>query len=213
MECSLGCPSRRVHVGYLEDAARGETIAAIAFSFMDFPSIFSGSPSCLCLVGRPRVSLAIYGLESRSEGESMMARMAGRQVEAGAGDTLGAVTGMPKFWLRVEGAASLAAGVALYLHLGGAPLLLVPLILAVDVSMIGYLSGPRSGALTYNLVHNWAAGIVVLALAWWLGSSAIALAGAILVAHTGMDRAAGYGLKYPTAFADTHLGRLGRAKR
>ena len=78
--------------------------------------------------------------------------------------------------------------------------------------MVGYLSGPRWGALIYNLVHNWAAGIVVLALAWWLGSSAIALAGALLLAHTGMDRAAGYGLKYPTAFADTHLGRLGRAK-
>jgi hypothetical protein len=115
-------------------------------------------------------------------------------------------------WLRVEGLAVLAAGAGLYLHLGGAPLWLVPLLLAVDISMVGYLSGPRWGALIYNLFHNWAAGIVVLALAWWLGSSAIALAGAILVAHTGMDRAAGYGLKYPTAFADTHLGRLGRAK-
>ncbi len=52
---------------------------------------------------------------------------------------------------------------------------------------------------------------VVLALAWWLGSPAVALFGAILVGHTGMDRSLGFGLKYPTAFADTHLGRLGRA--
>lgn len=77
----------------------------------------------------------------------------------------------------------------------------VPLLLAVDVSMVGYLGGPRSGALIHNLVHNLAAGVAVLALAWWLGSPAITLVGAILVAHTGMDRAAGYGLKYPTAFA------------
>ena len=28
--------------------------------------------------------------------------------------------------------------------------------------------------------------------------------------HIGVDRALGYGLKYPTAFADTHLGRVGR---
>jgi hypothetical protein len=120
---------------------------------------------------------------------------------------------MPRVWLRVEGVVVLAAGTGLYLHLGGALLWLIPLLLAVDVSMVGYLAGPRSGALIYNLVHNWAIGVAVLALAWWLGSPAIALLGAILAAHTGFDRAAGYGLKYPTAFADTHLGRLGRAGR
>ena len=128
-------------------------------------------------------------------------------------DGLGAVTGMPRAWLRVEGGAVLAAGVGLYLNLGGAPIALVPLLLAVDISMIGYLAGPRPGALIYNLAHNWAAGVAVLALAWWLGSPALGVVGAILVAHAGMDRAAGYGLKYPTAFADTHLGRLGRAGR
>jgi hypothetical protein len=124
---------------------------------------------------------------------------------------LAAVTGMPRTWLRVEGLAALAAGSGLYLHLGGPLLLLVPFLLAVDVSMAGYLAGPRPGALLYNLAHNWATGGAVLALAWGLGSPVIALVGAILVAHTGMDRLAGYGLKYPTAFGDTHLGRIGRA--
>ena len=132
---------------------------------------------------------------------------------AGAGGGIGAVTGTPRAWLRVEGVAVLAAGIGLYLHLGGQLLWLVPLLLAVDVSMAGYLSGPRPGAVVYNLAHNWAAGVVVLAAAWWLGSPALALAGAILVAHTGMDRALGYGLKHPTAFADTHLGRIGKAAR
>jgi hypothetical protein len=143
----------------------------------------------------------------------MTAGTASREEGARPGDAFGAVTGMPKMWLRAEGVAALAAGAGLYLHLGGAPIAFVPLLLAVDVSMVGYLGGPRSGALIYNLVHNWAAGVAVLALAWWLGSPAIALVGVILVAHTGMDRAAGYGLKYPTAFADTHRGRLGRAGR
>ena len=122
----------------------------------------------------------------------------------------GAVTGAPRFWLRIEGLAILAAGVGLFLQLGGWLVAMIPLILVVDVSMAGYLAGPRPGALLYNLFHNWAIGVAVLALAWWLASPPIGLAGAILVAHTGMDRAAGYGLKYPTAFADTHLGRLGR---
>jgi hypothetical protein len=111
----------------------------------------------------------------------------------------------------VEAVAAFAGGAGLYLHLGGQLLWLIPLLLAVDVSMVGYLGGPRPGAFLYNVAHNWAAGITVLAISWWLGSLALALVGAVLVAHTRMDRVAGCGLKYPTAFADTHLGRLGRS--
>jgi hypothetical protein len=32
--------------------------------------------------------------------------------------------------------------------------------------------------------------------------------GLIWLAHLGLDRGLGYGLKYPTAFQDTHLGRV-----
>jgi hypothetical protein len=32
----------------------------------------------------------------------------------------------------------------------------------------------------------------------------------IWLAHVGFDRALGYGLKYATAFGDTHLGRIGK---
>jgi len=39
------------------------------------------------------------------------------------------------------------------------------------------------------------------------GSLAISLA-LIWFSHIGMDRLVGYGLKYPTAFKDTHLGRV-----
>lgn len=129
-------------------------------------------------------------------------------------DATPAVAGQPLAWLRVEGLAALAAGAAIYLSLGGWLILLVPLLLAVDVSMVGYLVGPRPGAFLYNLAHNWAAGLAVLGVGAWTGSVPLLLAGAILVGHTGMDRVAGYGLKYPTAFADTHLGRLrgGRAR-
>jgi hypothetical protein len=87
---------------------------------------------------------------------------------------------------------------------------LVPMLLAVDVSAAGYLAGPRTGAFVYNLAHNWAIGLLVLGAGWGLGSTPLLLAGAILIAHVGMDRFAGYGLKYPTGFRDTHLGRLAR---
>jgi hypothetical protein len=124
--------------------------------------------------------------------------------------TLGAVTGTPRRWLRVEGLAALVAGAGIYLAAGGPWLLLVPFLLTVDVSMAGYLAGPRAGALVYNLAHNQATGLLVLGAGVVSGVSPLVLAGAVLVGHTGMDRLAGYGLKYPTAFGDTHLGRIGR---
>ena len=113
-------------------------------------------------------------------------------------------------WLRLEGVAAFAIGLAVFGAAGGPWLLALPLLLVPDVSMVGYLRGPRLGALTYNLVHNWALGLAVLALGAWSGVTEVTLAGAILVAHVGMDRALGYGLKLPTSFQETHLGRIGR---
>jgi hypothetical protein len=112
--------------------------------------------------------------------------------------------------LRAEAVALFVAGVLAYLQLNGNPLLLLPLLLAPDLSMIGYLGGPRLGAITYNLLHNLATALVVLAIGWFGAIAALALFGAILVAHVGMDRTLGYGLKLPTDFRDTHLGRIGR---
>ena len=112
--------------------------------------------------------------------------------------------------LRVEAVSLFVAGVVAWLQLGGHPLWLLPLLLAPDVSMIGYVRGPRLGAITYNLVHNLAIGLAALTVGWVAAVAPLALAGAILVAHVGMDRALGYGLKLPTDFRDTHLGRIGR---
>ncbi len=136
--------------------------------------------------------------------------IAGAVTVPGAVTLPGAVTGGARRWLRVEGLAALAAGIALYLAHGGQLLWLIPLVLAVDVSMIGYLRGPRTGAVLYNLAHNQALGLLVLGLGVATDTVAVTLIGAILVAHVGMDRLAGYGLKYPTDFKDTHLGRIGR---
>ena len=95
---------------------------------------------------------------------------------------------------------------------GGSWLLVLPLLLAPDLSMVGYVRGPRLGAQLYNVAHNWAVGLAVLGLGWWLTQPGLVLAGAVLIAHVGMDRLAGYGLKEPTSFQDTHLGRIGRRR-
>ena len=114
-------------------------------------------------------------------------------------------------WLRLEGLAVFVAAVAAFGQLGGEYLWLVPALLLPDLAMIGYLAGPRIGALAYNAVHNWAFGIAVGAVGIALGAVPITLAGVILIAHTGMDRSVGYGLKFMSGFHDTHLGRVGRS--
>jgi hypothetical protein len=44
----------------------------------------------------------------------------------------------------------------------------------------------------------------LLAVPWLM------LAGTILLGHSSLDRVFGYGLKYPDAFQNTHLGRIGK---
>jgi hypothetical protein len=113
-------------------------------------------------------------------------------------------------WLRAEGAATFAAGLAGFLFLGLPWWAFLLLLIVPDVSMVGHLRGPRVGAIVYNLVHDLATGVAVAGLGLAIGSVPLAAAGAILVAHSGMDRMAGYGLKFPDAFRNTHLGRIGR---
>jgi len=113
-------------------------------------------------------------------------------------------------WLRLEGIAGLALGWLVWQANGGELVWFVPLLLVPDIAMLGYLRGNHVGAITYNVGHNWFVGGLVLGLGAWLSVPVLVMAGAILVAHTGIDRVFGYGLKYPTSFKDTHLGRLGK---
>jgi hypothetical protein len=119
-------------------------------------------------------------------------------------------SGLIDLILRAESLAIFLAGVGLYLQLNGHALWLLPLLLAPDLSMVGYLGGPRLGAMTYNVVHNLVTALAVLAVGWFAAIAPLALLGTILLAHVGMDRTLGYGLKLPTDFRDTHLGRIGR---
>lgn len=112
--------------------------------------------------------------------------------------------------LRIESAAVGALGIVGFLSLGGNPLVLVPALLAPDLSMLGYLAGPRIGAVTYNLVHNWALPVALVLLGIASKELWPLLAATAVASHVGWDRALGYGLKLPSAFRDTHLGRIGR---
>lgn len=117
------------------------------------------------------------------------------------------------YWLRLEGLAALLVSALLYARSGHGWLLFAALFLVPDLSMLGYLRGPAAGALSYNLVHTYAAPLALAGLGLLLGQPLMTALALIWTAHIGFDRALGYGLKRPTGFHDTHLGPIGPARR
>jgi hypothetical protein len=108
--------------------------------------------------------------------------------------------------LRAEGAAALAAAVWAYGQTGQGWWLFALLILVPDITMLGYLHGARLGATVYNLGHTYLAPLALLAVGWAAALPLVVGVALIWVAHIGMDRAVGYGLKYAHGFKATHLG-------
>lgn len=123
----------------------------------------------------------------------------------------GAVHDAPRAILRLEGALTMIAGIAAYFAMGGSWGWLAALFLLPDLSMLGYLAGPRAGAITYNAGHSHLAP-ALLAATYALGAPHWTLLAALVwIAHIGFDRMLGYGLKYDR-FGATHLGHLGRGQ-
>jgi len=115
--------------------------------------------------------------------------------------------------LRLENAALAALAIGLYWHGGASWWLFAALILAPDLSFIGYLRGPKVGALVYNAAHSWIGPILTSAAGWSLQEPLVVSGALVWAAHIGIDRALGYGLKHESGFADTHLGRIGTRKK
>ena len=107
--------------------------------------------------------------------------------------------------LRLEGFVALAAAVAAYTAVGGGWILFLLLILAPDLFMLGYLVDERRGATVYNLGHTYAVPLALIALGYLRGIPLPVELGLIWIAHIGLDRMLGFGLKLPTGFRDTHL--------
>lgn len=116
----------------------------------------------------------------------------------------------PNRLLRLEALALLAAAVALYVLLGRPWWAFLVFLFVPDLSMLGYAVGPRTGAISYNLVHSEVLPLVLLVGAAVASNATLGAAAAIWLAHIGLDRALGYGLKTSTGFHDTHLGRIGK---
>lgn len=84
------------------------------------------------------------------------------------------------------------------------------LILAPDLSMLGYVFGNKAGAWSYNFFHHTAVAIVCYVTGVYMQNEILQLTGVMLFAHSRMDRMFGYGLKYEKGFKYTHLGEIGK---
>ena len=122
----------------------------------------------------------------------------------------GVVTGGLRILLRLEGLTLFAGTTLLYAFWGGPWWLYGVLFLAPDLSFLAYLAGPRIGALIYNTAHSYIVPMIMLTVGFGFAPPIVLSIALIWLAHIGIDRALGYGLKYQAGFGFTHLGRIGK---
>ena len=140
-----------------------------------------------------------------------MTDIAGQYVYDGAsGAAAGAATGGLRTLLRLEGLTLFVGMTLLYAVWDGSWWVYALLFLAPDLSFLGYLAGPRPGAILYNAAHSYMAPMALMTTGFALSSPLVLSIAMIWLAHIGLDRALGFGLKYFAGFAFTHLGRIGK---
>ena len=115
---------------------------------------------------------------------------------------------LPRLLLHAEGAAVAIAAVGLYFYADYRWWLILVLALAPDLSMIGFAAGPRVGAAAYNAAHTYVLPVALAAVGVVAEADWPVQLGLIWLTHIGVDRAIGYGLKYPSGFKNTHLQRV-----
>jgi hypothetical protein len=124
------------------------------------------------------------------------------------GPVAGPATAPVLWWLRIEGLAVAALAAILYDRTGASWWLFAALWLAPDLSMLGYVAGPRWGSYCYNAVHSYLPPSALAAAALLLPKAGLMPFALVWFNHIGVDRLLGYGLKYPSGFGATHLSRL-----
>jgi Domain of unknown function (DUF4260) len=125
----------------------------------------------------------------------------------------GTVSGGLRTLLRLEGLTLFAGMTLLYAVWGGSWWIYAVLFLAPDLSFAGYFGGPQVGAVVYNAAHSYMAPVTLMTLGFGFASPLTLSIALIWMAHIGLDRALGYGLKYFAGFTHTHLGRIGPAAK
>src|SRR5262245_9553367 len=116
-------------------------------------------------------------------------------------------------WIRVDAIAIFMAAVWVMTVTHGRWSWFLGLFLCPDLSISAYLFGSRVGAVVYNTAHIYAWPLALLGTGLANQESFMTTAALSWIAHITLDQALGYGLKLPTAFEQTALGPIGRARR
>jgi hypothetical protein len=122
----------------------------------------------------------------------------------------GAATGGVRTLLRLEGLTLFVGMTLLYWVWDGSWWVYAILFLAPDLSFAAYLAGPKWGAIVYNAAHGYMAPMSLMTFGFATSSPLVLSFAMVWLAHIGIDRALGYGLKYFEGFGFTHMGRIGK---
>lgn len=82
------------------------------------------------------------------------------------------------------------------------------LLLAPDITMLGYLINNHIGSTIYNIGHTVIVPMIFLLCFFLFSHDLLLMIAFIWFAHIFMDRSVGYGLKYRDSFKDTHIQKI-----
>lgn len=115
--------------------------------------------------------------------------------------------------LYIQRAESLAVFVSasyLYFACNFSLVAYILLLFIFDISMVGYIKNARIGAYCYNIVHSFVLPVTLATLSYALDIRILLGCSLLWMAHIGLDRTLGYGLKLTSGFTNTHLGKIGK---
>ena len=119
----------------------------------------------------------------------------------------------PVFLLRLEAVSWFLLTLYLYHYFQGSWVQFLALFFVPDISLAGYLFGPKKGAFLYNALHSEIGPVLLAGCGLIFGLPALLAYALIWLCHIGFDRMLGIGLKYPDGFKHTHLGMISFGQR
>jgi hypothetical protein len=111
----------------------------------------------------------------------------------------------PAVLLRLDGFAVALLAVFLYRELGASWWLFAGLFLAPDIAFLAYLVNRTAAPVVYNVLHTYVVPAVCFLAGLRMQHAPLMGVGLIWIAHIGVDRMLGFGLKYAEGFRVTHL--------
>ena len=112
---------------------------------------------------------------------------------------------LPNIFLRIEGLVLLILSSIMFFNQNGIWIIYLALIFLPDIGMSGYFVNTKIGAVVYNLFHTTAIPATLLVIFFLTQQYSLLIFGFVWLAHIGIDRLMGYGLKYTDEFKHTHM--------